>query len=86
MLGAPPLHAATLYFVLLRVGLKGASDCADGFTGCAEPATSKVSHAQAYIAFETALTWLEAQGDTDPAHNYSIVVFHSFTIIFNMIT
>ena len=31
-----------------------------------EPATSKVSHVQ--IAFETALTWLEAQGDTDPAH------------------
>ena len=33
-----------------------------------EPTTSKVSHAQAYSAFETALTWLEAQGDSDPAH------------------
>ena len=41
----------------------GAIDFAAGFTGCAKPATSKVSHAQAYSAFETALTWLEAQGD-----------------------
>ena len=33
-----------------------------------EPAISKVSHAQTYSAFETSLTWIEAQGDTDPAH------------------
>ena len=32
------------------------------------PTTSKVSHAQAYSAFETALTWLEEQDNTDSAH------------------
>lgn len=33
-----------------------------------EPTTTCVTHAQAYSALETALTWLESQTDTDPAH------------------
>ena len=33
-----------------------------------ESITTAVTHAQAYTAFETALEWLQSQGDTYPAH------------------
>ena len=42
-------------------------DCSDSDNDEQDPPPQR-THAQAYDAFECALEWLEAQGDTDPVH------------------